>query len=157
MLCAEKLHSGLCMTADSRCTWSCSGCTKGFQSSAWHLDNRSPFISDGNWTYELPGRFQNYVHMDQTNPALLPCPRDMIFWLRSWEEKPGKCKACFVCMASERVSNLSVQTDVCLEDKGNLSLQKLMGSLIGTKVLMLIAHLAVVPFFGLYLRACEWM
>lgn len=60
-------------------------------------------------------------------------------------------------MVSERVSNLSVQTDVCLEDKGDLSLQKLMGSLIGTKVLMLIAHLAVVPFFGLYLRACEWM
>lgn len=88
LLCAEKktLHSSFCMTVGTHHTWSFMGCTESFQSSAWHLDNKSPFSSDGNWTSEMPMWFQNSVYVDWADLALLPCLCNMITWLGRWEE-----------------------------------------------------------------------
>lgn len=78
-LCRKKnLRSSFCMTVGTHHTWSFMGCTKSFQRSAWHLDNKSPFSSDGNWTSEMPMWFQNSVYVDRADLALLPCLCDMI-------------------------------------------------------------------------------
>lgn len=133
--------------------------------SAWEIQKVSRAVP-GIWTTDVHSSLMETGHRNCTQFWNLPgtwtkltlfCFIDITMWsFGSGARKKSleRAKLAFFCVASGRASNLSLQTDVCLEGKGNLSLQKLMESL--TFVLMLIAHLAMVPFIGLYLHAYEW-